>query len=167
MLQHTDRNGLSFSYVFDNHMPQPRVTSAFGDGGLYDYRFVYDESGREVQVTDSLQHTSVIRFDANHLPVEEADPLGGVTCFEYDDCGRTTAVVDPAGRRTEYAFDDAGNLTELTRPDGGKVALCYDERGQLISLTTPTGATWQQAQATRRVIARQAMSYWPRISMGA
>jgi RHS repeat-associated protein len=155
MLQHTDRNGLSFSYVFDNHMPQPRVTSAFGDGGLYDYRFVYDESGREVQVTDSLQHTSVIRFDANHLPVEEADPLGGVTCFEYDDCGRTTAVVDPAGRRTEYAFDDAGNLTELTRPDGGKVALCYDERGQLISLMTPTGATWQQAWDERGLLVRQ------------
>lgn len=155
MLKHTDRNGLSFHYEFDKTDPLSRVVRAWGDGGLYDYRFVYDSSGQQVQVTDSLGHTSTIRFDENHLPVEETDPLGGVTCFEYDDCGRTTALVDPAGLRTEYVFDAAGNLTQLTRPDGGVIQMSYDSVGQLVSLTDPAGATWQQEWDPRGLLVRQ------------
>ncbi|MFO0576889.1 MAG: DUF6531 domain-containing protein [Polyangia bacterium] len=155
MLQHTDRNGLSFYYEFDRAEPGARVVHAFGDGGLYDYRFAYDPSDREVRCTDSLGHPCVIRFDENHLPVEETDALGGVTCFEYDDCGRTTAVVDPAGHRTEYHYDEHGNLVQLVRPDGSALAMVYDDADQLTALSDADGATWQQAWDERGLLVRQ------------
>ncbi|PSM32208.1 DUF6531 domain-containing protein [Haliangium sp. UPWRP_2] len=163
LLQHTDRRGLSFYYEFDHSDPQGRVTHAWGDGGLYDYRFVYAaaQSGdpfaphKEVQIADSLGQISVVRFDENHLPVEETDPLGGVTCFEYDDCGRTTAVIDPAGLRTEYQFDPHGNLLALVRPDGSALSMAYDANDQLISLTDASGACWTQHWDARGLLTKQ------------
>lgn len=155
MLQHTDRNGLSFYYEFDRAASDGRVVHAWGDGGLYDYRFVYEPDDREVSCTDSLGHPSTIRFDENHLPVEETDALGGVTCFEYDACGRTTSVVDPAGLRTEYQYDEHGNLVQLVRPDGSALVMAYDAADQLTSLTDPEGATWQQEWDERGLLVRQ------------
>lgn len=99
MVRHTDRNGLSFYYSYEAHGDGWRVDHAWGDGGLYDYRFAYLDLIHERRITDSLGHVSVVKLDENGLPINETDPLGGITIFEYDDCGRTSAVVDPAGRR--------------------------------------------------------------------
>lgn len=163
MVTHTDRRGLSFYYAFSGVDADARVTHAWGDGGLYDYRFEYVAGAastpaappKEVHITDSAGQTSIVRFDENHLPVEETDPLGGVTCFEYDDCGRTTAVVDPAGLRTEYQFDDHGNLLQLVRPDGSALSMAYDASDQLVSLTDASGASWKQQWDDRGLLIRQ------------
>ena len=118
LVQHTNRNNLSFYYEFDRYIPEGRVLHTWGDGGLYNYHFVYSPELGETKITDSLGHVSKLQYDERMLPVCEIDPLGGCTTFEYDDAGRTTAVVDPAGHRTEYEYDENGNLLKLTRPDG-------------------------------------------------
>ncbi len=97
LLQHTDRVGLSFYYDYDR---QWRVVHSWGDGGLYDYRFAYDDLLRETAVTDSLGHVSLVKFDENRLPLCEIDPMDGVTVFAYDAVGRTVAVTDPEGLHT-------------------------------------------------------------------
>lgn len=141
MVQHTDRVGLSFYYAFD---AQGRVVHSWGDGGLYNYHFEYDELLRETRVTDSLGHLSVVKFDENQLPLCEIDPLDGVTLFEYDDFGRTVAVTDPEGLRTEFAYDVAGNLLCLTRPDDSAIQMEYDLQDNMVILHTPEGAQWRQ-----------------------
>ncbi len=41
MVRHTDRNGLSFYYRYQRHSDGlDRVEHAWGDGGLFDYRFI-------------------------------------------------------------------------------------------------------------------------------
>lgn len=141
MVQHTDRVGLSFYYAFD---AQGRVVHSWGDGGLYNYHFEYDELLRETRVTDSLGHLSVVKFDENKLPLCEIDPLDGVTLFEYDDFGRTVAVTDPEGLRTEFAYDATGNLLCLTRPDDSTIQMEYDLQDNMVVLHTPEGAQWRQ-----------------------
>lgn len=141
MLRHTDRTGLSFHYDYDR---QWRVVHAWGDGGLYDHQFGYDELLRETEVTDSLGYVSRIKFDEYRLPLCEIDPLDGVTVFEYDDFGRTMAVMDPMGLRTEYGYDECGNLLTLTRPDGSMVVSDYDAEDDLVAVTDPSGAVWRQ-----------------------
>ena len=141
MVRHTDRVGLSFHYAYD---AQGRVVHSWGDGGLYDYRFEYDELLRETRLTDSLGHLSVIKFDENQLPLCEIDPLDGVTLFEYDDFGRTVAVTDPEGLRTAFAYDGNGNQTCLTRADGTAIQLEYDLQDRMVSLRMPDGADWRQ-----------------------
>ncbi|GHH51398.1 RHS repeat-associated core domain-containing protein [[Pseudomonas] boreopolis] len=141
MVRHTDRVGLSFHYAYD---AQWRVVHSWGDGGLYDYRFEYDDLLRETRLTDSLGHATVVKFDEHRLPLCEIDPLDGVTVFEYDDFGRTVAVTDPEGLRTGFEYDERGNLCCLIRADGTTLRMEHDEHDGRTVLHAPDGSTWKQ-----------------------
>jgi RHS repeat-associated protein len=153
MVQHTDRNGLSFYYQYDQLGIDGRCVRAFGDNGLYDYKFEY--SAGLSRFTDSLGHTWTIECDPDSFPIKETDPLGGVTFYEYDEVGRTTGVVDPDGNRMEYAYDDRGNLLRLTRPDGKAIIAEFDAANNPMRITDPNGATWEQEWNSKRLLTRQ------------
>jgi YD repeat-containing protein len=110
LIRHTNRNGLSFHYQYEQTREDWRVVHTWGDGGLYNYRFRYLEEAQEVQITDSLGHVTTVTLDERRLPISELDPLGGVTTYEYDEVGRTASVVDQDEYRTSYEYDDRGNL---------------------------------------------------------
>ncbi|WP_434026084.1 RHS repeat-associated core domain-containing protein [[Pseudomonas] boreopolis] len=152
MVRHTDRVGLSFHYAYD---AQWRVVHSWGDGGLYDYRFEYDDLLRETRLTDSLGHATVVKFDEHRLPLCEIDPLDGVTVFEYDDFGRTVAVTDPEGLRTGFEYDERGNLVALSRPDGSVLRCEYDELDHERSFIEPGNAVWRQAWDERDLLLEQ------------
>ncbi|WP_434212141.1 RHS repeat-associated core domain-containing protein [[Pseudomonas] boreopolis] len=137
MVRHTDRVGLSFHYAYD---AQWRVVHSWGDGGLYDYRFEYDELLRETRITDSAGHASVVKFDGAGLPLCEIDPLDGVTLFEYDGSGRTVAVTDANGLRHGFAYDERGNLLEWRRPDGSTLQRRFDDDDRLLQRIDGCGA---------------------------
>lgn len=160
MDSHTDRGGLTFYYAYDENA---RVARAWGDGGLYDYQFVYNPEAKWTEVTDSLGNVSTLEYDIRGHIIRETDPLGGVTQFAYDEVGRTSEVIDPAGNPTLYRYDEDGNLIEYTRPDGvalttehdllgnpikqtdgnGNVwSMEWDEAGKLSSRSSPSGAEW-------------------------
>ena len=67
LVQHTNRNRLSFYYEYDQYTPEGKCIHSWGDGGLYDYRFVYDETGRTTQITDSLGQVSQLVYDDRYL----------------------------------------------------------------------------------------------------
>ncbi|MFD0738592.1 RHS repeat-associated core domain-containing protein [Lysobacter koreensis] len=152
LLRHTDRVGMSFYYGYNRHW---QVVHAWGDGGLYDYTFRYDRLLNETEVTDSLGHVSIVKFDQDGLPLCEIDPLDGATIFEYDDVGRTTALIDPMGLRTQMAYDARGNLLKLTRPDGSTLTSQYDDNDRLVAIIDPAGATWSQHTDERGLLRRQ------------
>lgn len=155
MVRHTDRNGLSFYYAYDT-TPEDgwRVIHAWGDGGLYDYHFGYDDVAQQRHITDSLGHTSIVTLDNDGLPVSELDPLGGLTVYEYDDAARTIAVVDPAGRRTDYVYDDHGNLLKLVRPDGIAIAAEF-EQDKPVVIVDPNGASWKRRWDDRGLLVEE------------
>jgi RHS repeat-associated protein len=155
LIRHTDRNGLSFYYEFDPNPEGWRVVHSWGDGGLYNYRFAYSPELGETEITDSLGHVSIVKFDERLLPICEIDPLGGTTIFEYDDVGRTTAVTDPDGHRTEYAYDERGNLLKLTRPDGNVITTEFNWANKATRITDPNGALWHQEWDDRGLLTRQ------------
>ncbi|WKB55813.1 RHS repeat-associated core domain-containing protein [Eleftheria terrae] len=149
LVRHTNRNGLSFHYEYDRSQDDWRAVHAWGDGGLYDYRFTYWTPTRETRITDSLGHVWTVQCDSRGLPVLEIDPLGGRTLFEYDEAGRTTAMVNPANHRTEYVYDPRGNLRRLVRLDGSVLSLEVDEHDKVTATTDPQGATWRQVWDSR------------------
>ena len=144
LVQHTNRNRLSFYYEYDKYTSEGKCIHSWGDDGLYDYKFVYNETRRTTTFTDSLGQVGKLVYDDRYLITQEIDPLGGVTNYEYDDAGRTTAVVDPEGRRTEYLYDKRGNLIELTRPDGKSSAIEYNQADRPVQITDPDGAIRRQ-----------------------
>ncbi len=156
LVRHTDRKGLSFYYEYSlSDEGDWRVIHAWGDGGLYDYRFEYLDALNERRITDSLGHVTTVKLDEDGLPISEIDPLGGITIFEYDDVGRTTAVVDPGGHRTEYEYDERGNLLKLTRPDGTCIKTEFNSAGKAINIIDPNGAVWQQEWDERGLLISQ------------
>ncbi|KLN56939.1 RHS repeat-associated core domain-containing protein [Variovorax paradoxus] len=142
MARHTDRTGLSFHYAYDE---QWRVVHAWGDGGLHDYSFAYNAALRQTEVTNSLGHLTVVKFDEAGLPLAEIDPLDGVTTFEYDDVGRTVAVTEPEGLRTGFNYDARGNLLNLRQADGSTIGCEYDDDDRLLAVVDPLGHRWQSA----------------------
>lgn len=146
MARHTDRTGLSFQYAYDE---QWRVVHAWGDGGLHDYRFAYNAVLRQTEVTNSLGHLTVVKFDEAGLPLAEIDPLDGVTTFEYDDVGRTVAVTTPGGLRTGFTYDARGNLLGVRRPDGSTIGNEYDDEDRVLTVIDPLGHRWAQVYDAR------------------
>jgi RHS repeat-associated protein len=152
MARHTDRTGLSFHYAYDG---QWRVVHAWGDGGLHDYRFAYNAALRQTEVTNSLGHLTVVKFDEAGLPLAEIDPLDGVTTFEYDDVGRTVAVTAPGGLRTGFTYDARGNLLGVRRPDGSTIGNEFDDEDRVLAVIDPLGHRWIQTYDARGLLASQ------------
>ncbi len=153
LVRHTDRNGLSFYYDYDVYTTDGRCTHTWGDGGLYDYRFLYRDKDSITEVTDSLGNTSYIKYDDCYMITEDNNPLGGVTRYEYDGAGRTTAVIDPDGNRTGYEYDRKGNLIKLARPDAKSIAAEFEEN-KPVRVTFPDGALYQQEWDSRGLLVR-------------
>ncbi|MDR5834406.1 RHS repeat-associated core domain-containing protein, partial [Caballeronia sp. LZ034LL] len=150
MVRHTDRNGLSFCYSHQMHEDGLwRVDHAWGDGGLYDYRFEYDLTYRETRISDSLGGLTRLQCDQRGLPVMLIDQLGGMSSYRYDGWGRTVQAVDPAGNRTTWEYDLCGNLLSHTLPDCSATRTEYDDEQRPIAITDPEGGEWKQAWDTR------------------
>ena len=89
------------------------------------------------------------------MPIRELDPLGGVTIYEYDDVGRTTAIVDQDGHRTEYEYDERGNLLKFTRPDGAAITTEFNAYNKPTKTTDANGADWDHSWDERGLLVKQ------------
>lgn len=145
MVRHTDRNGLSFHYSHQLHEDGVwRVDHAWGDHGLFDYRFVYDLERLETRLTNSLGHATVLQYDDRGLPVARIGPLGDVYSYQYDEQCRTKAEIDPAGNQTTWEYDVFGNLLALTRPDKSVVETRFNEDSKPVCIVDPEDGKWRQ-----------------------
>jgi YD repeat-containing protein len=145
MVRHTDRNDLSFHYRHRSDSEGVwRVERAWGDGGLYDYRFTYDLAHLETRFTDSLGHTTILQYNSEQWPVARIDGIGGVHSYRYDSRGRTSAEIDPAGHTTAWTWDPYGNLLEHRLADRSAVRIQYDAQHRPVCIVDGEGGGWQQ-----------------------
>jgi RHS repeat-associated protein len=160
LIQHTDRNGLSFYYEYDGYSSDGRCHHSRGDGDLYNYHFKFHDLEGRTEVIDSLGHISTIQYNNRYQIIQEMDALGVVTHYEYDEAGRTAAVIGPLKQQTEYYNDASGNLSKLVRPDRSEFVNIYDADNFLISTIDPNGKIWkfesQGGLLTRRTTPRGA-----------
>lgn len=140
MVSHVDRNGQGFHYQYNEAW---QVIHAWGDGGVWDYRFAWHDLLNEVEITDSLGNISRITFDENGLPVSEIDPLGGNTLFRYDDFGRTVELIEPDGSLHRWEYDEQGRMIAEHMPGGSVVRANFDDFGELVAVCDEKGATWR------------------------
>ncbi|WP_322088092.1 RHS repeat-associated core domain-containing protein [Burkholderia sp. BCC1999] len=127
MVRHTSARGVSFNYAYrvaDNGIW--RVERAWGDHGLFDYRFAYDIEHNQTAITDSLGHVTILQLNEQRTPVAEIDPLGGITSYKYDSQGRASSRIDPVGRAINWCYDRYGNVIKVTLPDGETINTKYD-----------------------------------------
>jgi len=139
LAMHTDRNGLSFRYDYQQIDGEYRCVHTFGDGKLYDYQFDYQPHAQQTQVTNSLGHKTSFCYNDQFLPVEEINALDQHTYYEYDPFGRTTAVINQKGLRTSFEYDAHGNVIRETNPLGHSQQRRFDDLGRMVSITSPRG----------------------------
>ncbi|WP_082720680.1 RHS repeat-associated core domain-containing protein [Burkholderia sp. ABCPW 14] len=157
MVSHTSARGVSFYYSYQlGDDGVWRVDHAWGDNGLFDYRFVYDRARMETRVTNSLGHTTVTQMNERGMPVAEVDPLGGVTGYRYDAQGRTSAVIDSAGRTTAWEYDAYGSLIVQTLPDGSAIRVEYNANQRPVCVTAPVAWQWRYSWDERGNLLAQA-----------
>jgi YD repeat-containing protein len=142
LVKQTYRSGLSFYYTYNETGPKGKCIRARGDDGLFDYRFEYGK-GR-TKVINSLGFEQIFEYDRHHLPHKITDHQGNVTCFKYDEAGRTSAVIDPLQRRTGYVYDRRGNPHIITRSDGSSICFIYDDQHRPVEIIDPNGGSWRQ-----------------------
>ncbi|WP_322027278.1 RHS repeat-associated core domain-containing protein [Burkholderia sp. BCC1977] len=146
MAKHTSARGISFYYSHHRHEDGIwRVDHAWGDDGLFDYRFVFDLGHRETKVIDSLGHVTILQANERGMPVSLVDPLGGLTSYRYDAQGRTCAETDRSGRTTTWAYDAYGNLVGQTLPDGSVTHTAYSAHHKPVCVTASGSRQWHYA----------------------
>ncbi|PCD63207.1 RHS repeat-associated core domain-containing protein [Burkholderia sp. IDO3] len=144
MVCHTSASGVSFYYGHRHHDDGVwRVDHAWGDKGLFDYRFDYDIAHHETRITDSRGHVTILQANERGLPVARIDSLGGVTSYGYDGRRRTSKSVDPAAHATTWEYDTCGNLLASARADGSIVRAAYDRNQRPVSMTHSGGRQWR------------------------
>ncbi|MGU7810684.1 DUF6531 domain-containing protein [Burkholderia sp. AW49-1] len=143
MVNHTSARGTSFYYSYQRGDGDAwRVDHAWGDNGLFDYRFGYNRVRMETRITNSLGYTSFIQMNERGIPLVEIDPVGGVTGYRYDEQDRASMEIDPAGRVTTWKYDPHGNLLAQTLPDGSVLGAEYDANHRAICVMASVDRQW-------------------------
>lgn len=103
------------------------------DGWLSE-RTHYDRLGRVI-----AQGAARFQYDACGRITALQDPLHGTRRFQYDAAGQLTAVANGVGGVTQYEYDVTGNLVKTIDPLGNIATREYDAAGRLVAQVDPLG----------------------------
>jgi RHS repeat-associated protein len=158
-LRTSDGRSVAFGYGVVGSAGVVRLVSVTDVSGAV-WVYSYDANGFLSKVTDPLGHVVAANtFDALGRVVSQADPLGKVSLFSYDDTAGTTrftdaagavrvvdragnvpnGLTDPAGGVSKTAFNAALDATSFTDASGAAWSATYDGRGNMLTRTSPVG----------------------------
>jgi len=95
----------------------------------------FDERGRLIERTDSLQRRFRWRYDGNDR-LKSVRAGGQSLEFDYGPRGRPTRIVDAQGQTSTMTYDPFGRLQEFATGDQ-QYQLTYDSNGQVAGLQGP------------------------------
>jgi len=155
LVRETNRNALSFYFLYDGFGRYARCKRTWGDGGLYDHVIEYDRPGRNTIVTNSLGETTAFACNPLGLVTKITRPHGGEMAYAYDANTRLVAETDELGQVTHHEYDARGNRTQTTAADGAVTQWRFDERDLLVESVDACGGTWAwRYDAMGNVLAR-------------
>jgi YD repeat-containing protein len=132
----TDRNGSTYSYVYDL---AGRVERTVGPDGCLSSRLTYDTEQRITRYTDSTGAVTTYHFNELGQVIAERDPLGHVRHTEWDRYDRVLCRTDALGRTTSFEYDEHGNTSAVVHPDGTRSETTYN-RHLPVEVLLPSGA---------------------------
>lgn len=112
-------------------------------------RFELDAEGRILKHRDGPRVTEH-RYNGMGSVVEQIDPMGRSTRFEYDLHQLPTAVVSHDNGRWTWVRDRVGRARRLVRPDGGRIEYTFDPDGLATLVRLPDGRRIERTWDGRR-----------------
>lgn len=152
LLRHQYRTGIAFYYEYDHYTPKGKCIHAYGDNGLFDYRFEY--LNYKTNITNSLGFTRSYFWDPYSLPSVRIEHNGARTRYKYDLRQRPIGLIDPLGNEITYKYDTAGNLLKAILPNDAVFSIEYDEENNPTRIIDPMKKEWRQEWKNKRLIKR-------------
>ena len=161
MVQETNRNGLSFYWIYDGRSSEARCVRTWGDEAIFNQKLLYNpqahitfvvdsdgnktkytanELGLITEIEDALGGKRTFTFDENLKLASETDALGNTTVHSHDHRGRRFATKFPNGARQIWKFgnEEYPELVTLFRNErSGVWRPRYDSEGQLRAVRGP------------------------------
>jgi RHS repeat-associated protein len=98
----------------------------------------YDAKGNRKSATDALNHKTLYTVNALGQVTSVTDPLQHTTLFEYSGPD-LIKITDPLGRITQRFADAGGRLLSLTAPSGQISRFTYDKLNHVTEVTDSLG----------------------------
>ncbi|WP_143082734.1 DUF6531 domain-containing protein [Cellulomonas sp. KH9] len=155
LVEHTDANGHTTSYTYDDLDRVRKVTAPDAKDGQ-GTSYTYDANGNATQVRDARGNAVTATYDRLGRIATTFDALGRLRQHTYDAesnlvetvTARTTPdpfnPVDPdrANRTITQTYDSLNRLTDRTLgTDGPTYTYGYDSKSRLTSAVSPSGTT--------------------------
>ena len=150
-------NGIATRYEYDADGRPATTVHARAGTPFLEYRFTLDSAGRpvrRVQIQDGATTVTELSYDLAGRVVEEREPGGRWTRYEYDLAGNRVRAIAP-GDTVEYLYgaqhrlqvagdtwldyDAEGRAVRQLSADGA-VAYSYDGEGRLLAVSGPEGS---------------------------
>lgn len=103
-----------------------------------------DPGGRVVEQVDPTGVTTRFEWDQRGLLAEATDPAGLVTAYDYDVRGRLAAVHAPGDRSTTLGYGLDGQVDAITDAAGSVSRLRRDAAGAVTGLRHGDGSGWDR-----------------------
>ena len=146
----TDVEGKAWRYVYD---PSHRITDTLDPSNRTIARNVYNSDSRVTeQYTFGLTPN---RYDLTYTGFcnIEQNPLGGRTCYLYDERGRGIGTVDPLANETTMIYDGHDRITASATPESEISDQYFDRYNNLVLAIDPIGeASIMSYDSTQRLL---------------
>ncbi len=142
----TDPQGNIRTYTYNNQ----GLLTEFKDGLNHADTITYSANlfdgtptGRYIEQTDALNHTTRYDLNLNNLPTSITNALNEATQITYDTTwpSKPASITNERGKTTTFTYDSSGNLVTLTDANGKDTTYTYNGRGQVLTTTNPLGKT--------------------------
>jgi len=140
--QRTLKSGFNFYFEWDQYTLNAKCLHQWGDDGIYDYHFEWDDDNKWSKTIDSNGGILITHYNEQGLPVKEVDPEGGETQYEYNEAGLLSKTIDPMGATQEYQYNELGLITQQSDPLGNVQSIEYNDFGQPIQITDANKNIW-------------------------
>ncbi|KPF67252.1 hypothetical protein IP84_13990, partial [beta proteobacterium AAP99] len=123
-----DANNNTTTLTYDQYGNLTRVTDALNKS----WNITYDAQGKPLTLKDPLNNTTTLAYDGADLS-SVTDPLNRVSRMFTDAVGRVQNVTDPLNNRSYSEYDALNRLTKITDALGGVIRFTYDPNGNLLT----------------------------------
>jgi RHS repeat-associated protein len=142
MVKETDRDGVSFYFVYDGDDSTARCVRTWGDGGIFDHVIDYDPLHNRTFVSDSLGHSKTYQMNPANAVIAVHDAHGATTRYAYTAALWKTDEINPLGAGTHWEHDARGNVIKTVLPNGATSTVTYNRSDQPIEAQDIAGVQW-------------------------
>ena len=151
-----EASGIRHRFVYDDAGRMVKVTELNSRGETISIqRYSYDAEGNVVRYTDPFGNHYIYSYTGHNKLASRRDPLGHVRRFKFDPEERLKSITNERGDRFLIDYDLEGRVVREVGFDGGVTKFWHDLSGTLIRKEDPAGReTIFDRDAAGRVIRR-------------